>query len=96
MGKRIDIHQTQVTKIRDLQLVFEEEEDVDFEEETESDLEELHRERKKKLKVIEESLRNQLEERREILAELEESCGAQKKVTEKKKTISRKQPEAMI
>ena len=57
-------------------MVSEEEEDVDLEEEIKSDLEELHRERKKKLKVIEESLRNQLEERGEILVELEESCGA--------------------
>ena len=64
-------------------MVSEEEEDVDLKEEITSSLEELHRERKKKLKVIEESLRNQLEERGEILAELEESCGAQKKVTER-------------
>ena len=48
-------------------MVSEEEEDVDLEEEITSALEELHRERKKKLKVIEESLRNQLEERGEIL-----------------------------
>ena len=66
------------------QLVSEEQEGVDLEEEITSALEELHRERKKKLKVIEESLRNQLEERGEILEELEESCGAQKKVTERK------------
>ena len=71
-------------KIRVPQLVSEEEEDVDLEEEITSALEELHKERKKKPKVIEESLRNQLEERREILAKLEESCGAQKKVTERK------------
>ena len=57
-------------------MVFEEEEDVDLEEEITSALEELHRESKKKLKVIKESLRNQLEERGEILAELEENCGA--------------------
>jgi hypothetical protein len=57
-------------------LVSEGEEDVDLEEQITSSLEELHRERKKKLKVIEESLRNQLEEKEEILAELEESCGA--------------------
>lgn len=69
-------------------MVSEEEEDVDLEEEITSALEELHRERKKKLKVIEESLRNQFEERGEILAELEESCGAQKNY--RKKTISRK------
>ena len=66
-------------------MVSEEEEDVDLEEEITSALEELHRERKKKLKVIKESLRNQLEERGEILAELEESCGPHKKVTEIKK-----------
>ena len=52
-------------------MVSEEEEDVDLEEEISSAVEELHRERKKKLKVIEESLRKQLEERGEILAELE-------------------------
>ena len=49
-------------------MVSEEEEYVDLEEEITSILEELHRERNRKLKVIEESLRNQLEERGEILA----------------------------
>ena len=43
-------------------MVSEEEEEVDLEEEITSSLEELHKDRKKKLKVIEESLRNQLEE----------------------------------
>ena len=76
-------------------MVSEEEEEVDLEEEITSALEVLHRERKKKLKVIEESLRKQMKERGEILAELEESGDAQKKVTERK-TISKKQPEAMI
>ena len=65
-------------------MVSEEEEYVDLEEEITSALEDLHRERKKKLKVIEVSLRNQLEERGEILAKLEESCGAQKKVIERR------------